>query len=434
MHSDPINGDPDQYATSIAKPANAIRVLGPLGMAVCLSLFGDLALYASLVTQLDTLGINLGAVGIVLSIHRLIRIPGNLLAGLLLDHSRRRPPFILGMLLATVSTAAYAGIYGLWPLLLSRLAWGLAWTLINVGGMAMTLDISTLTNRGQRVGIYNTWMLLGLASGPLVGGVLVDALGFRPAMLTCAGITCVGLIIAGGALPETAPHLTHTSNSGFNLSYSRTLLKLGRHKIKPWLHRNRSLLLPALLYMVTQFAGDGIALSTTSLLLQRHFGESVMVGHLSLGIASAGGILLALRSLVASAVGPLAGRWSDRQMGRWPIILGSLIIGIGSFSVLAFATSLWSITLGTLLGAISTGTALATLAAQVGDLTPDGKQGLALGLYAAAGDIGSTAAPLASFMLLPRVDLRWIYIFCALAFLSGLILSWRHAQSFNVRR
>ncbi len=405
-----------------------MRVLGPLGIAVCLSLFGDLTLYASLVTQLDTLGISLGAVGIVLSIHRLIRIPSNLLAGLLLDRSRRRPLFILGMLLATASTAAYAGAYGLGPLLLSRLAWGLAWTLINVGGMTITLDISTLTNRGQRVGLYNTWMLLGLASGPLVGGLLVDTLGFRSAMLACAGITCLGLIVTAIALPETAPHLTRGFNPGFSVGWSKTPRKLKPQTTKPRLSSSRYLLIPALLYMLTQFAGDGIALSTTTLLLQRRFGESVRIGPFSLGIASAGGVLLALRSLIAGAVGPLAGRWSDRRTGRWPGVLGSLFIGIAGFTVLAFATSLWSITLGTVLGAISTGIALATLAAQVGDLTPDGKQGLALGVYAAAGDIGSTAAPLVTFMLLPRVDLRWIFLFCALAFLSGLVLSWRHAR------
>lgn len=59
------------------------RGLIALGLAVCLSLFGDLTLYAVLVTQLETTGLALGAVGIMLGINRLIRIPGNLLGGLL---------------------------------------------------------------------------------------------------------------------------------------------------------------------------------------------------------------------------------------------------------------------------------------------------------------------------------------------------------------
>ena len=56
------------------------KLIIPLGLAVCLSCFGDLTLFASLVTRLDVVGITLAQVGIILSIHRLIRIPGNPLA------------------------------------------------------------------------------------------------------------------------------------------------------------------------------------------------------------------------------------------------------------------------------------------------------------------------------------------------------------------
>ncbi|TEU17773.1 MAG: hypothetical protein E3J21_07535 [Anaerolineales bacterium] len=65
------------------------RVLVPLGLAVCLSLFGALTLYAMLVTQLDVVGLSLGTVGVMLGVNRLIRIPGNPLAGVLLDFENR---------------------------------------------------------------------------------------------------------------------------------------------------------------------------------------------------------------------------------------------------------------------------------------------------------------------------------------------------------
>ena len=181
------------------------RVLLPLGLAVCLSLFGDLTLYAVLVTQLDVVGLSLGAVGIMLGVNRLVRIPGNPLAGVLFDRWGRRPLFLLGMLVGVVSIVGSALLRGFWPFLLTRLGWGMAWTLINVGGMAMVLDVSTRANRGRLTGIYNTWMLAGLALGPLVGGLLVDTLGFRPALLICAGTCALGLAIAAVALPETSP-------------------------------------------------------------------------------------------------------------------------------------------------------------------------------------------------------------------------------------
>jgi len=422
-----MNARSNKEKTLAKQPLAPWQVLLPLGLAVCLSLFGDLALYASLVTQRDAIGLSLGAVGIMLSVHRLIRIPGNPLAGALFDRRGRRQLFNLGMLLATLSTAGYGLVRGFWPFLISRLVWGVAWALINVGGMAMVLDVSTPANRGRLAGLYNTWVLLGLALGPLVGGLLVDLLDFHLAMFICAAITAVGLAIAIVALPETAPPADRITQGKARqaLNLRRRLDATWPQKTKALLNANHSMITAASLYMVTQFAGEGVLLSTISLLLQKRFGESVILGRLALGVASASGVLLALRSLLAGAVGPLAGHWSDRRTGRWPVILSSLAVGILGFGLLAFATSLWSIVLGVTLGAASAGAAMAALTAYTGDVTPPGRQGVAMGTYAAAGDIGSTAGPVMAFALASMVDVRWAYLFCASIFLIGLGLSWR---------
>jgi len=402
------------------------RVLVPLGLAACLSLFGDMTLYAVLVIQLDEVGLGLAAVGVMLGVNRLIRIPGNPLAGVLLDRWGRRWLFIFGMLLGVLSTASYGLVRGFWPFLVSRLAWGIAWTLINVGGMAMVLDVSTRFNRGRLIGLYNTWLWVGFALGPLVGGFLVDIAGFRPAMLTCAGLTAVGLAVAVVALPETA-----SSASGDTPGKLRPTLNLrrrledARQQGRNLLRADHSLATVLWLFLITQFAGEGVVLSTISLLLQQRFGQNVALGSLMLGVASAGGVLLALRSLLASAVGPLAGHLSDAYTGRWPVIVGSLVVGIVGFGLLSFATSPGAIVLGVVLGAVSGGAALATLAAQVGDLTPPGREGVVMGAYATAGDVGSMAGPFLAFALLSVVNLRWVYLLCTFTFLAGLWLSWR---------
>ncbi|HID62733.1 MAG TPA: MFS transporter [Anaerolineae bacterium] len=406
------------------------RVLVPLGLAVCLSLFGDLTLYAVLVTQLDVVGLSLGTVGVMLGVNRLIRIPSNPLAGALLDRWGRRRLFIFGMLLGVLSTASYGLVRGFWPFLLSRLVWGIAWTLINVGGMAMVLDVSTRLNRGRLTGLYNTWLWAGFAFGPLVGGFLVDIIGFRLAMLTCAGLTAVGLAVVGIALPETA-----RSINGDRQGELRPQLNLRRRLGDTWrqgrdlLHADHSLATLLWLFLITQFAGEGVVFSTISLLLRQRFGQNVALGSLMLGVASASGALLALRSLLASAVGPLAGHLSDTYTGRWPVIVGSLVAGIVGFGLLAFAASPGAIVLGVALGAASGGAALATLAAQVGDLTPPGREGVVMGAYATAGDVGSMAGPFLAFALLLVVDLRWIYLLCTFTFLAGLWLTWRSAAA-----
>lgn len=402
------------------------RVLIPLGLAVCLSLFGDLTLYAVLVTQLDVVGLSLGAVGVMLGVNRLIRIPGNPVAGLLFDRWGRRSMFVAGMLLGVVSTASYGLVRGFWPFLAGRLTWGIAWTLINVGGMTMMLDVSTKADRGRWMGAYNTWIQAGLALGPIVGGFLVDVIGFRQAMLVCAGFTAVGLAIAAATLPETMrfsnPDPASTPSQGLDL---RRYLRGDRlEQVVTLLRSNRSLIAASFLFLITMFAGEGVVLSTVSLLLQRRFGERVVLGSLALGVASAGGLLLGLRSVLAGTVGPVAGYLSDAH-GRWSMITVSLILGIAGFGLLAYATSMWLVVLGIVLGAASGGAALATLAALVGDLAPSGRQGMVMGVYATAGDVGSTAGPFLAFALVSVVDLRWVYVLCSVIFLAGLLLTWR---------
>jgi MFS family permease len=186
------------------------------------------------------------------------------------------------------------------------------------------------------------------------------------------------------------------------------------------------------LYLITQFAGEGVTLSTISLLLQKRFGESLAVGQLALSVASAGGILLALRSLVAGASGPLAGHWSDSRAGRRTAIQGSLVISILGFGLLSVAESLWVIVLSIVLGAVGAGAALATLAAYLGDAAPPHRQAQIMGIYAAVGDIGSTAGPLLAFTLVPVMDLRWVYLICASVFLLGLLLSRHSTQAEEV--
>ncbi len=399
-----------------------------MGLAVCLSLFGDLTLYAVLVTQLDVVGLTLGAVGIMLGVNRLIRIPANPLAGMLFDRGSRRPLFLLGMLLGVLSTAGYAFLHGFWPFLLARLAWGIAWTLISVGGMSMVVDVSSRANRGRWMGILNTWILVGLALGPMIGGVLVDAVGFRGGMVACAAITAAGLAVALLALPETSGQIPTGAPASGQQQYApwpERLRDLWTNRLPVLARANPNLIASGALYLIVQFTGEGVVLSTISLLLQQRFGDEIAWSGLALGVASAGGLILGIRSLLAGAVGPLAGHLSDVRFGRWTIVTASLVAGIAGFGLLAYATSLGWIVLGVALGAAGAGAAMATLAALAGDATPPGRQGVVMGAYATAGDVGSTAGPFLAFALVPAVDLKWVYFFCSFTFLLGLALIWK---------
>lgn len=397
----------------------ATRLLVPLGLAVALSLFGDLSLFAGLSTRLELVGLTLAEVGVLLSIHRLIRIPGNPLVGLLIDRAGRRPLFLLGMVLAVVSSAGYGLARGFWPFLLMRLFWGAAWALINVGGLTMVLDASTDATRGKISGIYNIWVLFGYAMGPLVGGWLTDTIGFRSAMLACAGFSALGLLAAAFFLPETR---SPAAARPFSLARAGALDRLRAlwAGAREAIAADPAIATAMVLFGIIQFAGDGVILSTVALLLEQRLGTTVTLLGLALGVASTSGILIALRSLLASASSMLAGPVSDGRLGRRPLIAAGFVLGIAAFAVLAWAGSTPAVLLGIALSAFSSGATFTVLAAYMGDATRSGQKGAAMGAYATAGDIGSGLGPVVAFALIPLAGLKTVYLFSGLIFLAGL--------------
>lgn len=391
----------------------------PVGFGMAFSLFGDLTLFAVLVTQLDVLGLTFAQTGILLSIHRLIRIPLNPVVGWIQDRFGRRVPFIAGMLLAVASTAAYGLVRGFWPFLLARLAWGTAWSLINVGGLAMALDLADEpgNGRGRLAGIYNTWMWIGYGIGPVVGSLLTDWTGFRAAMLVCAGLSGLGLMAALLFLPETRPEAAHPIRIATLADGALTDNPPGEPPNQGgWIFKGM------FLYAANQFAVDGIILSTTTLLVTRRVGEEFGLFGLVMGAGSLGGLILAGRSAFAALFSQSIGRLSDRRQGRLPVLVAGLVAGIAGFFLLAIAQSIPVILLGVMASAVSASVLLVVLPALVGDQAPLAQRARITGQLAAAGDVGSTLGPFLALSLAPLLDLGWIYLGCVALFGVGLAL------------
>lgn len=393
-----------------------IRLLFPLGTAMALSLTGDTTMYAVLANQIDVVGISLAVVGVLLGANRMIRIPGNLAAGALYDRSRRRPLFLAGLALGIVSTLSYGAVHGFWPLLLGRLLWGVAWSLISVGGYTMILDRSTASDRGRMTGLYQMAFMMGLAISPILGGALTDALGFRQAVRVCALVSGIGLVVALVALPETRPQ--READGG------RVWGRPDWNRALDWVRGmgrlDRRILAASYIYFVTLFVSSGVLMSTLGLYLERRWGTDISFGSAVVGVASLAGVMLGLRAFLGIVAGPVAGILSDRMGNRWPVVRVGILVAAGGFLILALLGSVGAVPAGVAAVSLGAGALVATLAAIVGDLATEGRQGVTMGGLATAGDIGSALGPPLAYALAVTVDLQWVYLCCALALASGL--------------
>jgi MFS family permease len=395
------------------------RLLLPLGAAMALSLAGDTTMYAVLPNQIETVGISLSVVGVLLGANRMIRIPGNLLAGAINDRLGRRRLFLLGLFLGILSTLSYSVARGFWPLLAGRLLWGIAWALINVGGYTMIMDRSTPADRGRMTGFYQMAFMAGLSISPILGGALTDLLGFRSAMQVCAVVSAAGMAVALAILPETRPP-DRASRTGFWNGLSRQWLRQWYgtlHSIDPQILRADAI------YLLILFVNSGVLMSTVSLYLKQRWGANITLAGLVIGVASLSGAMLTLRALLGVLAGPVAGHLSDRLHSRWPIVRGAILFGTAGFVVLALLPGFVAVPLGVALVALSTGALAAALAAIVGDTAASDRPGVTMASLATAGDIGSATGPLIAYWLAATFDLRWVYLLCALALACGLLLA-----------
>lgn len=392
-------------------------MLLPVGIGTCLSLIGDASLYAVLPTHTVDAGVSVASVGILLSANRFVRLILNGPAGVAYDRWRRRRLFVLALFIGACSTAIYGLTQGLWPLLVGRLLWGLAWAGIWVGGNTIILDVARDDNRGRWVGIYQVSFFLGSASGSLLGGFLTDRLGYHSAMSIGAGLTLIGALVALIFLPETrglrqeaaeitaSPrHSPHTSNPDGKAEFASATA----------------------LYSANRLVLAGIFSSTFGLFLLEQIGDQVHVAGRSLGVATLTGLGLGLSKFVSMASAPVVGGLSDRVGNRWRIAAAGLAPGVAGFSLLAIGSPLTTL-VGLPLTAVTGGSNQGLSTALIGDLDGVGQRSRRLGLLFTVGDLASAVGPPLAYALIPLLGIRGVYLLSAGIFASMFLVALRWA-------
>lgn len=395
---------------------NPGKIVHPLGLAISLALAGDLSLFALLPIFRIEAGLTLGAVGVMFGVNRLVRVIGNPFAGSLIQRIGNYKFLLTGYSLAVVCTFGYAAANGFWFYMILRIAWGCAWVLIYLGSMTCIFDVTAVKNRGKYSGIFMTWFLIGLAGGSLFGGSMADILGYNTTMLVCGCLALFAWLIIATMIPPKISLLNTPPVTTIKLPLSAAL-----NGYRTLLEKNPGIKPVLLFYSVTQFANDGIALGTISLLFMERFPEGITTGAMSIGLASISGISIAFRYIISSITSPVFGSFSDGKIGRTPIVMLSLFLGSVGFIMLAYAMTIEWLVFALFINAMSVGAALPSLAGLLGDTSPKENDAQALGLYASAGDLGGAIGSFFCYGLLIYIGLNWVYLLTSAGFLIILL-------------
>ncbi|MEC0240091.1 MFS transporter [Paenibacillus dokdonensis] len=393
---------------SSAKEHRQIMVVG---IVTALTLFGDSMLYIVLPVYWKEVGLDaLWQVGVLLSVNRFVRLPLNPAIGWLYHRMSLRTGLFLSVGLAALTTVGYGVFKGFAIWIVLRAVWGIAWSLMRMGGYLTVIRYSDNTNRGRLMGTYNGLWRLGSLVGVLFGGVLVPFFGLRSVsilfgMMALAGIPLIAASINLGKASGTY-QIDSTRGSG-NTVWSLQVKKIVISGLTV------SLLL-------------AVFSATLTYLIDTSYPKGVPWFGLAIGSTALGGILTALRC----AWEPFLARWfgqrTDGSRGRLPLFILSLAAAAVCYALLP-----WKLPIGIwiviVIFVMVTSTALGTIMdAMASDAAKSSSVITVMTAYSVSTDLGAAIGPTLIYWVVGlRYGVTSMYLACAAVFILIGLWYWK---------
>jgi len=200
-----LRTEPEVLALSVARMADA---LGNSLLIVLLPLYiaDQPSSWLGLPTETQ--------VGIVVSLYGFLFAFAQPFAGVATDRVGRRKPFILvGLLLMMGATLGFIFAHRYVWIVVLRCLQGLGVAMIIPSVLALISAVTEKRTRGNAMGVYSTFRMVGFATGPLLAGFLHVYVGFNAAFL--AGATFLGIAVLLVQFTVQEPPRTETPSGGF---------------------------------------------------------------------------------------------------------------------------------------------------------------------------------------------------------------------------
>jgi EmrB/QacA subfamily drug resistance transporter len=358
-----------------------------------------------------------------------------LFAGRLGDRLGRKPMFLAGMVIFTLSSLGCGLSNSIGVLIAARAVQGLGAAAMAPQTMAFITHLFPPAKRGAPMGAWGGVGAMAGAAGPLLGGVLVGSFGWRWIFIVNVPIGVIGALLAVVLVPSVqSDHVRHfdvlgTLLSGLGLLMLVFGLQSGqqyhwRQIAGPititeviatgvvllmafviWQRFNaHDPLLPLSLLRHRNFTAASVAVTAVGFVLTGMFLPVVIYLQSVRGMSPMlSGLTLVATALGAGIGGPVAGRLSDRINGKYVIMTGFVLFGVGIGLIAALArtnTSTWQLSWMLFLCGLGGGSVFAPLANVATSAVPLPLMGAAAGVYNTARQVGSVFGSAAIGVLL----------------------------------
>ena len=317
--------------------------------------------------------------------------------GTLADRHGRKPMVVRSMLGGGLCVVLMAYVTSVEWLLLARVLQGV---LAGTVTACLTL-VSTSTPRSHlafALGLMQGAFMLGASVGPLIGGPMIEAFGYRNCFLVSGGLVVLaGLCVQLRVCEDFNRSRSVESSSRYRLP--------GRDMVRLLSMRPFRVLVATVTSMSFAF---GFIMPVVPLFLQR-----LAEGR---DILSLAGLIFGLAGLVGAVSSAVMGRFSDR-LGPRRVLVGGLWAAGVLYLGQGFSTTVWALGALVILNGLATGSVRPVANAVLTRIIDEEDRGKAFGVMSSMAALGWALGPLAGSYLGAELGFRSVFYTTSVLFL-----------------
>ena len=268
---------------------------------------------------------------------------------------------------------------------------------------ALVASVVPRERSGFAMGLLQVGLAAGVGLGPIIGGAVADAFGYRAAFyVTSALLAAAGIIVAIGVRENfVAPAKTGSRKPGFWKEWRHILTApgvVGTYALRFMDSLSRMAFIPIL----PLFALELIAQASQ--------------------VNSFTGLVIGSASAAAAVFAVFFGRLGDRT-GHRPIVIACAFGGFGSFLLQAWVGSGWQFLLLHLVAGIAHGGIVTGVTALLARYTQCGEEGAVYGLDNSINSGARALAPMIGVSIAMWLGLRAVFGAISLLYLTAALLA-----------
>jgi DHA1 family multidrug resistance protein-like MFS transporter len=351
------------------------RILTWMCVLIAVNQLGFGSIVPALALYARSFGVTQSAIGLAIAAYGLARFLVAVPAGRLADALGRRATLAVGGVVSALGNllCALAPTYS--AFVGARFVAGAGAALVLTTGLIVLADISTPSNRGRMMSVYQGVFIFAVGIGPFPGGLLATHWGLAAPFLAYAATSLLASIVAWLAIPETRPARPAGEPETAEVSFRAQLRLLTVHP---------GFLLVSLIAFVNAVARTGALFNIIPILAR----DRLALDPDRIGFG------LALASVVGLALAYPAGVLVDRYGRKIIIVPSTILSGVSLVLFLTAPTYAWFL-VACAAWSVAMGISGAAPAAYAADTAPGGMNAAALSTYRMLADLGYVVGPIA---------------------------------------